>query len=157
MKEQTLANADVTIKKVKPKTAKKAQKKKVELKPYQIESELRKLYQQQHKSAGQISRDFGVGRGTILRYLKKFDIPITTRTSPKTGPSHLIKNADRSYRKKQWLEKQLKSGLSMFKIATLCRVRFSNVKYYTEKYGLLELAQQQRTKAKTKKNLQREF
>ena len=128
-------------------TEKKEEKTKT--KPYQNKTWLQKNYPA--KSAGKISREQKVSRAVILHYLRKFEIPITTRTSPKTGPAHLIKDANRSYRKKEWLKKQLESGLSMYKISVVCKVNFGNVKHYCEKFGLMTLVEAQRAKVKKKK------
>lgn len=124
-------------------------KKKEQLKSYQTKAWLEKNYPK--KSAGAIAKEQNVSRGVILRYLRKFDIPVTTRVSPKTGPAHFKEDANRSYRNKEWLKKQLDKGLTVNKIATDCKVGYMQVKHYCEKFGLLELVQQQRAKAKTEK------
>jgi len=133
MKEQTLANA---------KAAEKVEEKKIELKPYQIESELKKMYPKM--SAGQIAKKYGVSRGVILNKLKKFKIKITTRTSPVTGPKHFKKEIDRSFHEKAFLKKKLESGLSVYKISVLTKATYGQVMYFIKKYDLLSLVQEQR-------------
>jgi hypothetical protein len=68
---------------------------------------LKDLYQKQKMSAGQIAKMFNVSRAAVLFQMRKHNIPITTR---KTAP----KDADKRYREKAWLTKQLKSGKSIF-------------------------------------------
>ena len=131
-------------KKAKPKAA---PKKKVELKPYQKKEWLQKNYPA--KSAGQLAREQGVSRAAVLHQLRKHEIKITTRTSPKAGKRR--DDVDRSYHKKQFLEKKLKEGLSIYKIATKCNCSFLQVKNFVEKHGLTKLAQEMKIKKAEKK------
>ena len=121
---------------------------KTNTKPYQNKTWLQKNYPK--RSAGQLAREQNVSRSVILYYLRKNGIKITTRVNPKTGPAHLVKDANRSYRKKKWLEEQLKSGLSMYKISIICKVGFGNIKHYCEKFKLMALVEAQRAKVKKK-------
>ena len=120
----------------KKKTEKKAAPKKKELKPYQKKEWL--LINYPAKSAGQIAREQGVSRAAVLHQLRKHEIKITTRTSPKAGQRR--DDVDRSYHKKSFLEKKLKAGLSIHKIATECNCSFMQVKHMVEKHGLTQLA-----------------
>lgn len=121
----------------KKKTEKKAApKKQKELKPYQKKEWLQQNYPK--KSAGQIAREQGVSRGAVLAQLRNHEIKITTRTSSKAGKRR--DDVDRSYHKKQYLEKQLKSGKTIHKIATECNCSFMQVKHMVEKHGLTQLA-----------------
>lgn len=130
------------------KKGKKGKAKKVisELMPYQDEEKLKEMYPKM--TAGEISRKFNVSRSVVLYYLKKFGIKITTRVSPHTGPKFFKKDANRSYRKKKWLEAQLEEGLSMYKISVICKVGFGNIRRYVDKFNLGHLVEEQRTKAK---------
>ena len=131
----------MTKKKAKPKAAPKKKEKK--LLPFQDEAQLRDMHIKQKMTAMDIANKFGVKRHNVLFYLHKFNIPIWSRKE-KEG-------LNRSYRKKEWLEQQLKSGLSIHKIALSCGVGFMQVKNYCFKYGLMSLVEQQREKAKVKK------
>lgn len=111
---------------------------------YKDEKKLREMYPKM--SAGAIAKRFDVSRGVILYFLRKHDIKITTRTSPKSGQRR--DDIDRSYHKKEYLEKQLRAGKTIYKIATECNCAFGQVKHMVEKYGLIELAKE----VKTKKN-----
>lgn len=132
------------------KTAKAKSTKKVKpegLKPYQDEKQLRKMYPKM--TAGEISRKFNVSRSVILYYIKKFGIKITTRTSPKSGQRRSY--VDRSFHKKGYLEKQLRAGKTIYKIATECNCAFGQVKHMVEKHSLIELAKEVKAKKKPTK------
>lgn len=133
------------------KTEKKAApKKQKELKPYQKKEVLMKLYPKE--SAGSIARKYGVSRGAVLAQLRKHEIKIVTRTSPKTGPAHFKKDIDRSFHEKAFLEKKLKEGLSPFKIATITKATHGQVMHFIKKHDLMELVEKQRElKKKTEK------
>lgn len=134
----------------KKKTEKKAAaKKKKVLKPYQDEKQLREMYLKNKQTAGQIARANGVSRSSVLHHLRKFKIPLWSRTSPKAGKRR--DDVDRSFHKKQFLEKKLKEGLSIYRIATECNCSFMQVRHMVEKHGLLELAQQMKAKKEVKK------
>ena len=120
----------------KKKTEKKAAPKKKEVKEYQKKEVLMKLYPKE--SAGAIARKYGVSRASILHQLRKHEIKITTRTSPKAGKRR--DDVDRSYHKKPFLEKKLKAGLRIYKIATECNCSFMQVRHFVEKHGLTQLA-----------------
>lgn len=124
-------------------TKKAPVKKEKKLLPFQDEAQLRDMHLKQKMTAMDIANKFGVKRHNVLFYLHKYNIPIWSRKE-KEG-------LNRSYRKKQWLEKQLKSGLSIHKIALSCGVGYMQVKNYCFKYGLISLVEQQRAKAKIKK------
>ena len=126
------------------KKAKAAPKKKKEVKEYQKKEWLQKEYPK--KSAGQIAREQGVSRAAVLHQLRKHEIKISTRTSPKAGKRR--DDVDRSFHKKPFLEKKLKEGLSIYKIATECNCSFMQVKHMVEKHGLIQLAKSIK-KAKT--------
>lgn len=132
--------------KKKPAAKKKAEKKR-QLKPYQIESELRKMYPKM--SAGAIARKYGVSRGAILNQLKKFNIKITTRTSPKSGQRRT--DVNRSFHKKAYLTKQLKEGLTIHAIAKECGCGYMQVFHMVEKHDLVKLAQEMKAKKKVQK------
>jgi len=117
------------------KAAEKVEEKK-QLKPYQIESELKRMYPKM--SAGEISRKFDVSRGVVLYYLRKFEIPISTRTSPRSGQRR--DDIDRSYHKKQFLKKCFEKGLSIYAISEMCSCTYGQVRHMVEKHGLIELA-----------------
>ncbi|GAH51335.1 unnamed protein product [marine sediment metagenome] len=123
----------------KKKTEKKAAPKK-EVKEYQKKEVLTKLYPKM--SAGAISRKYGVTRGSILSQLRKHEIKITTKTSPKVGQHR--DDINRSYHKKEYLEKQLKSGKTIHGIAMACNTSFGQVKHMVEKHGLVEVAEKQK-------------
>ncbi len=127
--------------KAKP-TVKKVAKVKVvkTLKPYQVEKELRKMYPA--KSAGAIAREFGVSRGSVLHQLKKFGIKITTRT----GPAHLRKDTDRSFHEKAFLEKNLKEGLSIYKISLICNTTHAQISHFVKKHDLMAMVEANRAK-----------
>lgn len=132
------------------KTEKKAApKKKKVLKPYQDEKQLREMYLKNKQSAGQIARANGVSRSSVLHHLRKFKIPLWSRTSPKAGKRRT--DVDRSFHKKPFLEKKLKEGLSIYKIATECNCSFMQVKNMVEKHGLTKLAQEMKIKKAEKK------
>lgn len=139
----------MTEKKKTKKKPTKATKKKPEkeIKSYQIESELKKMYPKM--SAGEIARKYGVSRGVILNQLKKFNIKIVTRTSPKAGQRR--SDIDRSFHKKEYLEKQLKEGLTIHAIAKECGCGYMQVFYMIEKHGLTKLAQEMKAKKKIQK------
>lgn len=122
---------------------KKPEKKEKQLNEWQKKEVLKDLHLKQKMTAMDIANKFGVTRGNILFYLHKHGIPIWSRKE-KEG-------LNRSYRKKEWLEQQLKSGLSIHKIALSCGVGYMQVKNYCFKYGLMSLVEQQREKAKVKK------
>ncbi len=121
-------------------TEKKAAPKKKEVKEYQKKEWLQKNYPA--KSAGQLAREQGVSRAAILHQLRKHEIKISTRTSPKAGKRRT--DVDRSYHEKQYLEKQLKDGLTIHKIATICNCSFMQVKHFVIKHGLTEMAEKNR-------------
>ena len=115
---------------------------------------LKDLYQKQKMSAGQIAKMFNVSRAAVLFQMRKHDIPITTR---KTAS----KDADKRYRDKTWLAKQLKSGKSIFQIAKDCKVSYSSVRLPAIKFGLgteieegrkVRKQKKQKTKATAKKS-----
>jgi len=132
----------------KKKTTKVAKKKlEKQLKPYQKKEWLVKNYPK--KSAGQIAREHGVSRAAVLNQLKKHAIKITTRTSPKAGQRR--SDVDRSFHKKEYLEKQLKEGLTIHAIAKECGCGYTQVFHMIEKHGLVKLAQEMKIKRAEKK------
>ena len=90
---------------------------------------LKDQYQKQKMSAGQIAKMFNVSRAAVLFQMRKHDIPITTRKIAS-------KDADKRYREKTWLAKQLKSGKSIFQIEQDCKVSYSSVRLPAIKFGL---------------------
>jgi len=141
---------EVIIMAQKKKSKLKPAAKKKELKPYQDEKQLRKMYLEEKMTAMDVANKFGVKRGNVLFYIHKFNIPIWSRKKEK-------KDANRSYRKKEWLEKQLKSGLSIHKIAMICKVSFMQVKNFVIKYDLVALVEKQRLeKAKAAKPVKKQ-
>lgn len=124
----------------KKKTEKKAAPKKKEVKEYQKKEWLQQNYPK--KSAGAIARKHGVTRGSVLSQLRKHGIKITTRTSPKAGQRRT--DVNRSYHEKEYLEKQLKSGKTIHRIATICNTSFMQVKHFVDKHGLTEMADKNR-------------
>jgi len=105
---------------------------------------LKDLYQKQKMSAGQIAKMFNVSRAAVLFQMRKHNIPITTR---KTAS----KDADKRYRDKEWLAKQLKSGKSIFQIAKDCKVSYSSVRLPAIKFGLASEIEEGRKIQKQKK------
>jgi len=136
-------NKNFFLKEEKVNQTEKVEEKKIELKPYQIESELKKMYPKM--SAGEISRKFNVSRSIILHYLRKFEIAIVTRTSPRSGQRR--DDIDRSYHKKQFLKKCFEKGLSIYAISNMCGCAYGQVKHMVEKHGLTELAKKAKTVA----------
>lgn len=133
----------------KKKTEKKAAPKKKELKPYQDEVQLRELYLKKKMTAMDIANKFGVKRYNVLFYIHKFNIPIWSRKKEK-------KDANRSYRKKEWLKEQLESGRSIHKIAMICKVSYMQVKNFVIKHDLFALVERQRLeKAKATKPIKK--
>jgi len=125
-----------------------AKKKPTEIKEYQRKEVLMKLYPSE--SAGSIARKFDVSRAAVLNQLRKHEIKITTRTSPKTGPGHFKKDVDRSFHDKKFLIEKMKNGLGVSKIAALCGTTHGQVLHFIKKHDLMPMVEEMRAKAKAK-------
>lgn len=129
-------------------TEKKKKVEKKQLKDYQNETKLKEMYPKM--SAGAIARKYGISRGSVLAQLRKFKIKITTRISPKTGPKFFKVDVDRSFHKKEFLKKCLGEGLSIYKIALMCKTNYMQVHHFVLKHSLMPLVKAQRVNAKQK-------
>lgn len=115
---------------------------------------LKQLYVDEKKSAGEISRIFKVSRGAVLAQLRKHGIKITTRKTRKP-------DAKSDYKKKGWLEAQLRKGISIFSIAKQQGVSYASVRnqalklcdvYIIEEGRKVHKQKKQKSKAKAKKS-----